>query len=440
MTFLIPTCVGILWSSLGGVGKWQKISSPLQTTHKFSLVSSCWTPPLWGWHLAKYPPTLAVRYHCGILHSLLSGLRILRYIIWCFRWQVNGIYLVGWSTYSAWFGYDTFACVSLWCFQLLVKWFHLDWHPVQNPNVEKWVLWRMSFCNVRVDDVSCCSLVFLCLVGSFHPGGSLCVRMFRLCASCALPFTCRLFVGCFSCLVSCFVHLPYLWVWTYKTDGIWTTCQQVIDLQRHHCLNLEVCQTQFFGSLHLRSVRSRLFSPGFAALNQRKSESMGEVFDSTTLDLPIAVPHVETSLGLQQLTTRISNSHCQTMEQAYQQAKALQMDKWCKLVRAAGKHSSLFVDSSISRFRDAHIQFSMLRNRLLLRHLRSIYTFGMYGRNIVGHYKLILLCQSLQSLLIFFMRIAKALWGQQSICGKGLARSAGMLAFHNYWIVFMLLW
>ena len=34
--------------------------------------------------------------------------------------------------------------------------------------------------------------------------------------SCALPFTCRLFVGCFSCLVSCFVHLPYLWVWTYK--------------------------------------------------------------------------------------------------------------------------------------------------------------------------------------------------------------------------------
>ncbi len=46
-------------------------------------------------------------------------------------------------------------------------------------------------------------------------------------------------------------------------------------------------------------VRSRLFSPGFAALNPSKSESMGDVFDSATLDLPIDVPHVQTSLGLQ---------------------------------------------------------------------------------------------------------------------------------------------
>ena len=103
-------------------------------------------------------------------------------------------------------------------------------------------------------------------------------------------------------------------------------------------------------------VWSRLFSPGFAALGKNKNESMCEVFDSTILDSHIDEPHVATSLGLQQLSKRSSNAHCQTMEQAYQQAKAVQMDKWSKLVLTAGKHSSLFVDSSTSRFRDAHIK------------------------------------------------------------------------------------
>ncbi len=103
-------------------------------------------------------------------------------------------------------------------------------------------------------------------------------------------------------------------------------------------------------------VRSRLFSPGFAALHRTGFDVVGQTYDSTTPECQVDESLTSTSLGLQQLTTRISNSHCQSMEQAYEKAKAVQIEKWCRLVRSAGKHSSLFVDASLSRVRDAHIK------------------------------------------------------------------------------------
>ena len=64
-----------------------------------------------------------------------------------------------------------------------------------------------------------------------------------------------------------------------------------------------------------------------------------------------------TNLGQQQLLVISPGKHYQTMAQAYVKAKAIQMDNWCKLVRAAGSHSLLFVDSSLSRLRDAYIEY-----------------------------------------------------------------------------------
>ena len=103
-------------------------------------------------------------------------------------------------------------------------------------------------------------------------------------------------------------------------------------------------------------VRSRLFSPGFATLHRTSADYMGDVSESTVPESLVDESHTTTSLGLQKLSTRISNSHCQSMEQAYETAKAVQIEKWCRLVRSAGKHSSLFVDASLSRVRDAHIK------------------------------------------------------------------------------------
>ena len=103
-------------------------------------------------------------------------------------------------------------------------------------------------------------------------------------------------------------------------------------------------------------VRSRLFSPGLAGLMKSNTDSVVDSGNLAVFESSIDGKPMVTSIGTQQLTTRISNSHCQTMEQAYQKAKDVQMDKWCRLVRSAGKHSSLFVDSSCSRIRDDHIK------------------------------------------------------------------------------------
>ena len=101
--------------------------------------------------------------------------------------------------------------------------------------------------------------------------------------------------------------------------------------------------------------RSRLFTPGFAALH-RTGFDVGQADVSTIHVCQVDDSIPSTSLGLQQLTTRISYSHCQSMEQAYDKAKATQIEKWCRVVRSAGNHSSLFVDASQSKVRDAHIK------------------------------------------------------------------------------------
>lgn len=103
-------------------------------------------------------------------------------------------------------------------------------------------------------------------------------------------------------------------------------------------------------------VRTRLFTPGFAAVGRRQNNVRTVHLDSNLPVAHLGIVNADTALGLQQLCPVSQTETGQTMAQAYQQAKAVQMEKWCKLVRNAGNHSSLFVDSSSSRLRDAHIK------------------------------------------------------------------------------------
>ena len=120
-------------------------------------------------------------------------------------------------------------------------------------------------------------------------------------------------------------------------------------------------------------VRTRLFTPGFAAVGRRQNNVRTVHLDSNLPVAHLGIVNADTALGLQQLWSCKPDRNWPdngagcfiiiirfwvwlALSQAYQQAKAVQMEKWCKLVRNAGNHSSLFVDSSSSRLRDAHIK------------------------------------------------------------------------------------
>ena len=184
--------------------------------------------------------------------------------------------------------------------------------------------------------------------------------------------------------------------------------------------------------------RSRLFTPGFAALHRTGFDVGGQTDVSTIHVCQVDDSIPSTSLGLQQLTTRISYSHCQSMEQAYDKAKATQIEKWCRVVRSAGNHSSLLLML-------LRVRFGMLISNMLLNHLprplwRSTCIFRMSGLNIVLLYKLTPFCQFQQWLQIFSMHIVKAHWGPQSIGGKDLAGFVVMQVWHIYWIAFKRPW